>query len=314
MSGWYISNLDQSVALGTEGAFAGYATPAATVNGVAVTGGSVSKSNLDDSFKIRMNTSDGYVNTSSGTANFTSILSPNVVDDLDFTAGSNPSTSGIDSKDALEILALGVFGARHASDLFSNASAMEDAYDTAFTACHTQLNDVSGLGANVLQDASVELANTVLLNAPERFALEYRTSCLPEEAASDATYTSITLTGATSGADDAVATIVIAGGGGLVSHMEITTASVLQTYAEGENVTFTIDSIVYEMETINSVQQAMLNGKLEHADGFSIPMEASDVLDIVMTIPPHADQNKADGEEIVDGQATYTLLSSYVVA
>jgi hypothetical protein len=182
----------------------------------------------------------------------------------------------------LPLLAEKVFGSASAVDLFSNGSAVVTSWHAAAASAKGSLNAKTSTAVTSAA-ASKELIDAMFFNnLAGRFAMDYKAGSLT--AKTPATGVDVTaVSGSGSGAKLNLSTT------GLSVHTAGT------GYAAGDSISITNVTAF----TINSVQAAMLNGKLSDAAGTAVPLEIDDKIRVIYQINSATAQKDASDETLV---------------
>ena len=196
-----------------------------------------------------------------------------------FPAAGNATADTLASA-FLPLLAEKVFGSASAVDLFSNGSAVVTSWHTAAASAKGSLNAKTSTAVTSAA-ASKELIDAMFFNnLAGRFAMDYKAGSLTGKTPA----TGVNVTGGSgSGAKLNVSTT------GLSVHTAGT------GYVAGDSISLTgISAFV-----INSVQAAMLNGKLSDAAGTAVPLEIDDKIRVIYQINSATAQKDASDETLV---------------
>jgi hypothetical protein len=218
----------------------------------------------------------------------------------------------------LKLLAKAVFGSVQAVDMFSNETELATAYGLAVEAlCNTCSNKFSAVTSGTANGP-----DTITGTDPENFQMakqiwSYMTSIAVIKARFSMGYNAIVTTGAfTDGLGIAVklngvataATVdVFMDASGNVNRIDVNTPTNASTFAKNNDITIEKSGAVITI-TLNSVQAAMLNGKLNQDTEF--PLEVGDTFHGKFIVSNHPLQNTI-GNKLI-GSDSVNRVEQYV--
>ncbi|MAD12079.1 MAG: hypothetical protein CMC04_05095 [Flavobacteriaceae bacterium] len=228
------------------------------------------------------------------------VYAENVISDISSTGSAQAPDAALHF---LQQLALKVFGSTEAIDLFSNEAAIATSFGTAVETCASTVSGNFNSAGSATIYANLSSGNTNLQVAKRiwdqlrystlpRFSLEYG-AALASGTLGDSTGCPVTGGASQSGSP----TVDV-----YVTNTTIDSIQVNATgsgFVNGDTVTITSTSPAFTITiTLNPVQAAILNGKLDSTSGVSFPLEVDDQFHIKFTIDNHSSQVDANGTNL----------------
>ena len=300
----YISSLNAASNV-AQATYTGAQTAAGSVNGTAVTGGTINRDAFAAACLWYATPTDA--STDVPASNSDSLNGNFVGKAKTAMAGSSVTHGTIDTAmgaSFLGVLAGEIFGHSEMHDLISNSASVKTSFSTAGDTCDDLVE------ASTSSSASMELLNGLLATVPARFGLDYNATLTTTTGAAVGTV-STTLTGGTSSATVAADIEMIGTDTAGIARITVTAAP-SGTFVIGDTVTSAVGggggSSVITITPINSVQLGMLNGTLDATAGHEPPIEDGDIFTMIYTISSHGSQTDINNEAI---SAAHTALYSF---
>jgi len=304
----YASQLDANFTLDTLGEFAGGVTPQTEVNSKTVVG-TADLDNIQDAFRF-YTTSNVLDGITAGSINglpkkLTSFAEP--IDNI----GEDEMT---------ELLSREIFGSSASVELFNNLNELKESFKDASSNCLGSVNAIRrDDGA-----ASAEVINSILYQDKQRFTLEYKTVIRDNSTnniveGTMGTYENVTIGVKTTDADNnvtypesgAVCTIMIN------SAKKVDNITITQEPSNpipiGSHIRMICGDQFIEIESINSVQAALINGTLTNDTGTPAPFETGDIVRVKFTINSHTGQTGTSNDVIAVSYTSYRDYGTPVV-
>lgn len=307
----YVAALNSSTDLGISATFGGLELPQPTTNSPNIPDGTVSYADVQAMFRFYTTPETGNINVvdngdaswAANMSNWTPVAKASIVDA--FVNGSIGSGSSGAVRDAMQMLALGIFGSTSAVDFFSNSATLEGAFVSAF-----QQNQVN-INADEGNTATFQLMNALIATQPTRFTM--KSGADPLSGAKPGTYTMIEVE-ALSGSGVGAGVTVQIGFGGVVASVAVTGLATTP-YAIGDSIRCRQSSdFSFTIPSLNSVQVAMLNGTLgDSAIPTPVPVYVGDKIRVVYTIMPALGQLTATGDPITPAVGGYSAFIDFEV-
>jgi hypothetical protein len=314
----YLSELDESAAVGTASAWSGTASAdLPTVYGTlysqtpvnnwqAAFGllSDVSVNVIDENVEFQtyaggnlVGLADATTSTPSTTGLYTATTGAGYTNYQinDVTAGIGGLTDPACNLDFQTELSRAVFGSAQGIDLFNNEAAVSTAFGTAIdgmaatiTAKFIAAGPTATLTLEPIQICDKIFQNMVSV-APERFTLMYNATVngTPEDSSGALVVTSTSGSGAT-------VDLFMNAANTVVEQMNVVATG--SSYAKGETATFTYSAGNTITIVLNSVQAAMLNGTLHQST--ELPIEVGDIFNAVVTVQNATGQTNVAGNTL----------------
>jgi hypothetical protein len=203
-----------------------------------------------------------------------------------FPAAGDASADSMRSN-FVALLSQKVFGSAGAADLFSNRTAIEDAWHTAAAAALVSLKantyDFGITASKELIDAMFHSSNAKGI----RFSMAY-------DAATD---TAVSPAAGVRGTN-----VSVTGASGSGASVDVTAEGISVKTTGSGYVAGGVISMGDLSLTINSVQAAMLNGTLPDAAGTEVPLIVGDKIKVIYQIDSHPDQEDVSGDAVAVAQ------------
>jgi len=311
----YLSELDESLAVGTQSAWSGtdsatlptvygtlyYQTPVANWQAAFGLLSDISVNVIDENVQFQTYAGGnlvGLVDATTGSSSTTGLYTATTGAGYtnyqinDVTAGIGGLTDPACNLDFQTELSRAVFGSTQGIDLFNNEAAVSTAFGTAIDSmADTITNKFTAAGpTSVISGDPLTICNKIfqsmVYSAPERFTLMYNATVVgtPLDSSGALAVTSTLGSGAT-------VDLFMNATNTAVDQMNIVATG--SGYAKGETATFTYSVGNTITIVLNSVQAAMLNGTLHQST--ELPIEAGDIFNAVVTVQNHASQTNVAG-------------------